>query len=601
MQRGICWLVIFILGSSLLPVQAGATDEPVATQENVTVKDTGKEGQTQEGDTSAIVSEPKKEEITPSLASLPVPPEQPITSKEVPATPVERPTAQSQLQAALAPETTPAAIITTFDVSSTVEFIELYNQSEQPMDMAGMKFRALASDTEPCELSVAGNGWLLPGEYLTITSPTAVTKGTHVFSADCPFVSGITRLEMDYQGSRIQFVDGIITSGSSWLRHAANVKTNTATKLDCVHKAAPSSMKQTGNATDYVRCQGAVDLYEGNLYSPPVSNNLKIVEILPNARSCMPSDTSLDCSDYVKVKNVATDDVNLADFRIRTGAKYANVAVSNSFNWHQPTLSPVDDELILSAGGYFLLRLRNDGQVMSLPASEGNIWIEDYYGVQTYDEASYSGMGLAVADGKSWAYDANDQTWKFGVPSPSGDNTYAVLEPGKGSIGGDSSALKPCRDDQYRSEETNRCRSLTTAGTLAPCKEGQYRNEETNRCRSVAMAAAAVLKPCADDQFRNPESGRCKKIASSDDATLVDCGEGRERNPDTNRCRNVLSSTVPSAAFAVEPVKETGKAFVGWWALGGVGVMALGYGVWEWRREIRTGITKIGSFFTSGK
>jgi hypothetical protein len=450
---------------------------------------------------------------------------------------------------------------------------------------------------------MADTGWIQPDEYFTLRSPTA-PRGTisHVFTGDCHFASDISRLELYYRGSRIQLIDGITASGSSWMRHASNVKTNTKATLDCTHKNPPVTMKQTGSVSDYVRCQGAADLYEGNLYTPPpTGGSLKIMEILPDARSCVPSDTALDCSDYIKIKNTSGSAVNLADFRVRSGTKFSSATVSTAFNWHQPTLNPARDELMLPAGQYFLLRLRNDGQVLGLPGGDGNVWIEDYYGVQTYDEASYADMDLAAASGRSWAYDTSDQTWKFGVPSPYGDNSYPLYEPGKGSAAV-SSGLTPCRDGQYRSEETNRCRNIAVANNvLTPCKEGQYRSEETNRCRSIATAAAAILKPCADDQFRNPASGRCKKIASSDDATPADCGEGRERNPETHRCRNVLSKAVPPAAFAVEPIKETGKAFIGWWALGGVGVAALGYGVWEWRREMLAGIRKAGSLFTSGK
>jgi hypothetical protein len=361
-------------------------------------------------------------------------------------------------------------------------------------------------------------------------------------------------------------------------------------------------MKQTGNISDYVRCQTSSSLIEGSLYIPPVnSEGLKIIEILPNARSCMPSDAGLDCSDYIKVRNVSHSAINLAEFRLRTGAKFGSATSTASFNWHQPTLNPDRDELILPAGDYFLLRFRNDGQVISLSGSSGNVWIEDYYGVKAYDEVSYAGMDLSAANGKSWAYDETTQQWRFGIPSPESDNVYPAEEPGKGSGGIMPSGLKPCRDDQYRSEETNRCRSIVTEANLSPCKEGQYRSEETNRCRSIAGAAATVLKPCADDQFRSPETNRCRKIASSDDSTLTDCGEGRERNPETNRCRNVLSGTVPNAAFAVEHVADSSKAFVGWWALGGVGLLAVGYGAWEWRREVKLGIQKAALFFTSRK
>jgi hypothetical protein len=142
-----------------------------------------------------------------------------------------------------------------------------------------------------------------------------------------------------------------------------------------------------------------------------------------------------------------------------------------------------------------------------------------------------------------------------------------------------------CESGYARNMATGRCNKIELASALLPCKEGQYRSEETGRCRSIASDAASVLKPCADDQFRNPATNRCKKLASADD--LADCGEGRQRNPATNRCRNVTSSSdVPAAAFAVEPLKDSTTAFVGWWALGGIAVLALGYAGWEWRREV---------------
>lgn len=135
--------------------------------------------------------------------------------------------------------------------------------------------------------------------------------------------------------------------------------------------------------------------------------------------------------------------------------------------------------------------------------------------------------------------------------------------------------------------------------SLTPCREDQYRSEETNRCRSLASAASTTLAPCAPDQERNPDTNRCRKLATTTNQ-LTPCKEGQERNADTNRCRNVVSD-VPESAFSVEPLLETGKAFTGWWALGGIGALAAGRGAWEWRSEMRAGIHKIGSFFTSGK
>ncbi len=96
------------------------------------------------------------------------------------------------------------------------------------------------------------------------------------------------------------------------------------------------------------------------------------------------------------------------------------------------------------------------------------------------------------------------------------------------------------------------------ASTLTPCKAGQERNPATNRCRSL-LGASTQLKPCA---------------------------AGQERNPDTNRCRKAAITDVPAADFAVKDAKQTGSDFVGWWALGIIAIMAIGYGVWEWRGEI---------------
>lgn len=239
-------------------------------------------------------------------------------------------------------------------------------------------------------------------------------------------------------------------------------------------------------------------------------------------------------------------------------------------------------------------------------ATTGVVYLLSSDGMLEVDKAEYKNL---VA-GTSWSL--VDDAWVQTYAVTSGASNHYEKYPAcdEGYVRNDETGrcnkiiittIVPCNDNQYRSEETGRCRNVVVASTLTPCKDGQYRSEETNRCRSIALAVSSTLKPCADDQFRNPATGRCKKIASSDDVILADCGEGRERNPDTNRCRNVAAKSVPNAAFKVEPVAQSATAFIGWWALGGVGLVALGYGVWEWRQEMLTGIRKIGSFISSRK
>lgn len=126
---------------------------------------------------------------------------------------------------------------------------------------------------------------------------------------------------------------------------------------------------------------------------------------------------------------------------------------------------------------------------------------------------------------------------------------------------------------------------LMTATFLTDCGEGRERNPVTKRCRNIVTAKSSV-KPCRDDQYRSEETGRCRNLVLA--STRKPCKDNQYRSEETGRCRHVPVSTVPPAGFAVQPVKDSEIAFVGWWALGGVALLAGAYGVWEWRRELVT-------------
>jgi hypothetical protein len=166
----------------------------------------------------------------------------------------------------------------------------------------------------------------------------------------------------------------------------------------------------------------------------------------------------------------------------------------------------------------------------------------------------------------------------------------------------DPATLAPCEEGKYRNPVTNRCRTITVdVPVLTACSDGEYRNQETNRCRKIATTLGASLTPCKDDQYRSEETHRCRSITAASTNQLAPCKEGQERNPETNRCRTIATAAIPPAAFAVEPIATSGKAFVGWWALGGIGVLAAGYGIWEWHREITGGLRRLFGFLVSHK
>lgn len=70
---------------------------------------------------------------------------------------------------------------------------------------------------------------------------------------------------------------------------------------------------------------------------------------------------------------------------------------------------------------------------------------------------------------------------------------------------------------------------------LKPCAPNQYRNPETNRCR-LLVTVGSTLSPCKDGQYRSEETNRCRSIAA-DSTGLSACAVNQYRSPETNRCR----------------------------------------------------------------
>lgn len=297
-----------------------------------------------------------------------------------------------------------------------------------------------------------------------------------------------------------------------------------------------------------------------------------ITELLPNVSG---DDAN---NEFIEVYNPNPVAVDLTYFRLAVGQTFENIY-------------PFPVKTSIAPYSYIVFYNREIPFTLLNTSSRVGLLLAD--GEMMNQTDSYFSPG----DDKTWAL--IDGNWQYSnQPTPAAENQSDTVATTNTSLPG--SSLQPCAINQYRSPETNRCRSILLAGsTLTPCKDGQYRSEETNRCRTLIVAA--TVKMCAEDQFRNPLSGRCKKIVSAEELAVSDCGEGRERNPVTNRCRNIQASAIPEAAFAVETVKEAGKAFVGWWVLGGMTLLAIGYAGWEWRQEIKQFVVSVSSRISSGK
>lgn len=298
---------------------------------------------------------------------------------------------------------------------------------------------------------------------------------------------------------------------------------------------------------------------------------LRITELLPNPEG------SDDDSEYVEIYNPNDSDVDLTYYVFYLGDNDAHF-----YSFPASEVIPAGEYRVFYSSAINFTLVNATGSLRLKSAD--NFLIDE---APTYIDAG-DDMAWALING----------TWQYtNRPTPGAAN-YASVLPEVDEPEGESS-LKPCAPNQYRNPETNRCKLIVSAGsTLVPCKDGQYRSEITNRCRSIASDAA--LQSCGPGQYRNPETNRCKSILGAT-STLTPCAIGEERNPETNRCRKIGSSLVPSAPFAVEPIAMAQGNYIDTWVLGGVGLVAVAYGLWEWRVEFRNVFRKVVRAFRKDK
>ena len=251
-------------------------------------------------------------------------------------------------------------------------------------------------------------------------------------------------------------------------------------------------------------------------------------------------------------------------------------------------------DIELNPGEFLTIKIKNTK--LKLPKTKGKVYLLDEAGSKIdsteYEKLSKSSSWSLIDDEWMQTFMITENSENIFKEYPDCQNGYERNALGRCVKIATPPVESPCPVGQYRHPETLRCRKIEAAKTITPCKDGYYRSEETGRCRSIASAAAKTLKPCPEGQFRNSATGRCKKIASTDDIAK-ECPEGFERNPQTKRCRKIKSASMPTVGSAAAEVKQVAGATWGWWVFGGVSLLAVGYGVWQWRWEISQFVRKI--------
>ena len=465
-------------------------------------------------------------------------------------------------------------------------YVELYNTSAEPVNMQkwelGFTWSSKADSqtvvTRSHRLLLGGEdkSYIAPNSYVVVSIGGAVNGASYSAELDSgeagQFISDIELRHENFNPYRIA-IDDIELANTS---------------------EQPFKMRLGQTTTGYTstgkyKLDERTTLYDNGLYLPRLAISALPVEIVANSRNCSPEDTSIECGDYVKFYNATNQPVDFEDTRLRVGYQGQSVNKSNA----------VQLSGVVQPGMYMTFSKDTEGHNLSVTNSGGFVWLEDKYGIVTYKNTitEYPDASSTTHKGEAWALD-NASVWRWTMPNPLGSNIFRPVETKQSVDTGD--ARVPCRTDQYRSEETGRCRSIVTGNSiLKACQANQYRSAETNRCRNITTASTTSLTPCKPGQMRNPQTNRCRAIATVANAQLKPCVEGKIRSPETNRCRNEDAAVLgEKVGFAVEKTAATDNS-AGIWALGIIGVLALGRGMWEWRFELLGFVHKAVGIFGS--
>ncbi|GEM_PF-2015146 len=476
------------------------------------------------------------------------------------------------------------------------EFIELKNTSAESTNVSGWKV-VYSSSTDASKYTIVElQGEVIAGGFVLLVSNSYLVPGGVTPDLLFAYNSGMSGV-----GGHIKLVDNLNQERDRLGWGSAQF----AETLPALAPDPGKSLQREGEDSDDNSKDFLVD-------SPtPSGGDLKpvtepepepepepteylpitITELLPD-----PASPKLDSEDeFIELYNPNDEAVLLKDYVLQTGSSF-------QYSYKLPAFSIEPKKYMALYSSETNLTLSNTSSKARISDPNGKILF-------TTDEYN------SVTENNAWGL--FDESWQAtNQPTPASANKASSIEQeivesendeegpvpcpagkfrnpatNRCKMIDSESGLKPCNPDQFRNPETNRCKKIETSNGLLPCLAGQYRNPETNRCRATA-SASSVLKPCNPDQVRNPATNRCKKKDS--DSDLKPCAAGQERNPDTNRCRKVagVSTTNPLATPAAAATTKTSVSYP---AMIAVAALAVGYGVFEYRQEIKRRVLKIFS------
>lgn len=456
------------------------------------------------------------------------------------------------------------------------EFVELYNQEDYPVDVTGWQLEyfsadstdTLASGAKPTRVLIVLDGELGSHGYALFSYAGYLDEADGYFGEGSTLKSGL----LAGLGGHVRLVDtGDMVIDSVGWGAAKSPETKAVAKPPLGYSAerrphAEDEVLLTdtdNNFTDFTHNELPTptggSLLELALPEPeeaPDCADAIITELLPNP------DGADGGNEFIELYNPTDAVIFLESCMLETTA--------NAKKYQFPIASSLPPKT-------YLAFYDNETELTLANAAGGTVLLvgtSTEYSVD-YPKDMKSGYSWSLIDGVWLATDR---------PTPNTSNLPPL--PAQTNQTGEEAETQPesCGPGKFRNPETNRCKNVQVlAASLSPCAAGQVRSPETNRCRNIA-SLVTTLVPCRPGQERNPETSRCRNVLGTATQATA-CKEGQERNPETNRCRKVAAVTAASPSVGSSDSQNAPQR-LNYIFLGTASAAVLGYGVFEYRRDI---------------
>lgn len=494
-------------------------------------------------------------------------------------------------------------LITGYSFSGhSLRYAQVFNSSSSVMSLDGWRVAVDWSGTQQVYATLSG--LVAPNDYFTVANVSVVATGTFTFAdvlpASEPTLVSLSLLPPDSVSVNNEVVSPTLTSSTPRVAglpptyyFTRNISSSTGNYLSTFTAFVPTA---------------TFSLVSDSLYVPPLATELQIVEVYPDSTACPPFVSANMCSDYVKLYNPSTSNLDLSRFRLRTGSLGQSATASNTATLNG-TLAP---------NHYASFPI-------SLSSSGSWVWLEDSYGLVKYEASLVQYPSSSNNENQAWSLNDQSMEWKWTIyPSPTDQpNRFAVpvtvnmcsgvrineiaanvatedqfvelynptdkvielngcvLQTNRSALKSFVFANESLEAGRYRTvyiKDTELTLTKTTSGTAyilssdlsseadAVSYDGLAENTAYANINDIWLSTYEITPnttnvfleflPCDVGYFRNIETSLCNKMqAIGVDAS--DCGAGKYRSVETNRCRNLTTTSTPSAPCGINQERNS--------------------------------------------